>query len=153
MQPDENDNAQRQMAEPAGLLLRVFAALYDALPVLALWFLATVLALAVTGGGLDVRAPLHRLLVQVLLLAVTAGYFIISWGRGGQTIGMKPWRLRVVSTNGGPLATRQALWRFAVALVSLAAAGAGFAWAMLDARKRTWHDIAAGTLMVRIQKE
>jgi uncharacterized RDD family membrane protein YckC len=138
---------------PANLGLRVIAALYDLLPVLGLWFIATVLALGVTGGALDVRLPVHRILVQMLLLMATAAYFVASWLRGGQTIGMKPWRLRVVRADGSALDVKRALVRFAVAVVSLAPAGLGFWWALIDARKRTWHDIAAGTLMVQMEEE
>jgi uncharacterized RDD family membrane protein YckC len=41
--------------------------------------------------------------------------------------------------------------RFAVALLSLAPAGLGFWWALFDAQGRSWHDIAAGTLVVRME--
>jgi uncharacterized RDD family membrane protein YckC len=137
-------------ATPAPLWLRLLAAVYDALPALALAFVAVVLALALTAGHLDVRRLPDRLLVQALVLASTGAYFVLSWSRGGQTIGMKPWRLRVVRANGSTPSVRHALIRFAVALVSLAAAGLGFWWALFDARSRTWHDIVAGTLMVRM---
>jgi uncharacterized RDD family membrane protein YckC len=110
------------------------------------------LALALTGGALDVRRLPDKLLVQALLLAVTGAYFVISWRRGGQTIGMRAWRLRVVSADGNPLETRQALVRFGVSLISLAAVGIGFLWALFDSQNRTWHDVAAGTVMVRLSK-
>ncbi len=141
-----------QTGTPASLALRLLAALYDALPVLSLWFVATMLALALTGGALDVRQLPHKILVQVLLLAFTAPYFVISWRRGGQTIGMRAWRLRIVRDDGHPLSTRQSLLRFGVSAVSLTAAGLGFWWALIDAQNRTWHDIAAGTVMVRLEK-
>lgn len=140
----------RASAIPAHLGWRLLAAVYDLLPLLALWFVAAVLALALSGGALDVRRPFDRLLVQALVLVVSAGYFGVSWTRGGQTIGMKPWRLRVVRGDGGPLSGRQALVRFAVALLSLAPAGLGFWWALFEPRRRAWHDLAAGTLMVRL---
>jgi uncharacterized RDD family membrane protein YckC len=147
-----NQKLSIQTALPANLALRLLAGLYDALPVLALWFVATLLALAVTGGTLDVHLLPHKLLVQALLLAFTATYFVISWRRGGQTIGMRAWRLRVVRSDGTALDTRQALVRFGVSLMSLAALGLGFFWALFDAQNRTWHDIAAGTVMVRLSK-
>jgi uncharacterized RDD family membrane protein YckC len=148
-----NSTASTRTGVPASFALRLLAALYDALPMLALWFVATMLALALTGGALDVQRLPDKLLVQVLLLLVTGTYFIISWRRGGQTIGMRPWRLRVVSSDGKPLGTRQALVRFGVSLLSLAALGLGFFWALFDAHNRTWHDLAAGTMMVRLEKK
>lgn len=147
-----NQKPEPQTARPANLALRLLAGLYDTLPVLALWFVATMLALALTGGELDVQRLPHKLLVQALLLAFTAAYFVISWRRGGQTIGMRAWRLRVVRTDGQPLDTRQSLARFLVSLLSLAAVGLGFWWALFDAQNRTWHDLAAGTVMVRLEK-
>lgn len=146
-----NQKPSLQTALPANLALRLLAGLYDALPVLGLWFVATLLALALTGGALDVQRPVHKLIVQALLLGTTAAYFVISWRRGGQTIGMRAWRLRVVRGDGQALDTRQALVRFLVSIVSLAAAGLGFWWALFDAQNRTWHDLAAGTVMVRLE--
>jgi uncharacterized RDD family membrane protein YckC len=60
--------------------------------------------------------------------------------------------LRVVDASGAPLRWSQALLRFVVALVSLAALGAGFWWALFDPQRRTWHDIAARTRMLREPK-
>ena len=140
-------------ATPASLWLRLLAAVYDLLPLLGLWFAAAVLALALTGGALDVHRFADKLLMQALTVGVTAAYFVVSWMRGGQTIGMKPWRLRVVRGDGTPPDLLHASLRFGVALLSLAPVGLGFWWALFDARGRSWHDIAAGTLVVQVEKE
>lgn len=137
---------------PAPLWLRLAAALYDLLPLLGLWFVAGLLALLVTGGALDPHRLSHKLLVQGLLVILSAAYFVLSWTRGGQTIGMRAWRLRVVRDDGSPVDVPRALLRFAVALVSLVALGAGFWWALLDARRRCWHDRVAGTYMLRMSR-
>ncbi|HEY7871085.1 MAG TPA: RDD family protein [Rudaea sp.] len=137
---------------PAPLRLRLAAAVYDLLPLIGLWFVAAVLALAVTGGALDTHTFAGKCIVQGFALTLSAAYFIVSWTRGGQTIAMRAWKLRVVDTNGAPLRWPQALLRFIVALVSLAALGAGFWWALFDPQRRTWHDIAARTRMLREPK-
>ena len=137
-------------AMPASLWLRLHAAAYDLRPLFALWFVAAVVALAASGGALDVHRLADKALVQILIIAVSAAYFCVSWWRGGQTIGMKPWRLRVVRLDGGSLDPAQAALRFAVAVFSLLPAGLGFWWALFDAQNRTWHDLAAGTLVVRL---
>lgn len=133
----------------APLRLRLAAVLYDLLPLLGLWFVAAVLALVVTGGALDTHALAGKLLVQALALALSAAYFVASWSSAGQTIGMRAWKIRVVAIQGSRLPWPRALLRFLVALVSLAALGAGFWWALFDAQRRTWHDIAAGSRLVR----
>jgi len=139
-------------ASLAPLWLRLIAAVYDFLPLLGLWFVATALVLFATGGGLDVRTLGGKILVQSAVVLVTAGYFLASWLRGGATIGMRAWRLRVVRADGAALALPQALLRFAVGWISVAALGAGFWWCLIDRDKRSWHDLAAGTVLVRVAR-
>ncbi|HST27573.1 MAG TPA: RDD family protein [Rudaea sp.] len=139
-------------ATPANLHLRLAAAGYDLLPLIGLWFVAAVLALAVTGGKLDTHTFAGKLLVQGFALALSGAYFVVSWTRGGQTVGMRAWRLRVTRVDGARVDAARALLRFVVALVSLAALGAGFWWALFDAQKRTWHDMAARTRVLRLPK-
>jgi uncharacterized RDD family membrane protein YckC len=134
---------------PASLWLRLLAGIYDLLPLMGLWFFAGAIALGVTGGSLEAHQAARKLLVQALVLAFTAAYFVISWWRGGQTIGMRAWRLRVVRADGGRVTLAYALLRFGVALISLALCGIGFVWALFDAKRRTWHDLGARTLVVR----
>ena len=142
---------ESNIATPAALRLRLAAAIYDLLPLVGLWFLAVVLALAITGGALDTHTLAGKFLVQGLALVLSGAYFIVSWSRGGQTIGMRAWKLRVVRADGRGVRWPLALLRFIVALVSLAPLGAGFWWALVDAQKRTWHDMAANTMWVRIE--
>jgi uncharacterized RDD family membrane protein YckC len=142
----------RSSAAPAHFGFRLIAAVYDLLPVLALWFVGVVLALCVTGGALDVHRLGDKLLVQAFVLGLTALYFIASWLRGGQTVGMRAWRLRVVTAAGVQIDFKHALLRFAVAVLSLAALGLGFLWCLIDRDRRAWHDMAAGTLVVRMEK-
>ena len=134
---------------PAPLGLRLLALLYDLLPLLGLWFLCGVIALAVTGGTLDAHRLPHKILVQVLVLVVTAGYFVISWSRGGQTIGMRSWKLRLVNDDGTRLPWLRALLRFFLASVSLLFLGAGFWWALFDPQRRALHDRLLDCRMTR----
>ncbi len=125
---------------PAPLGLRLLALLYDLLPLLGLWFVCGVLALAVSAGALDPHRLGHKIIVQVLVLVVTSGYFVISWSRGGQTIGMRAWKLRLVTDHGTRLPWPRALLRFFLATVSLLFLGAGFWWSLFDPERRTLHD-------------
>lgn len=138
---------------------RLAALFYDLWPAVALWFaLGFAFALGYTVlGHHDPReniAPLSGL--QWLLWAccwlVTGLYATLSWRRGGQTLGMRPWRLRAVAADGGPVGARAAWVRYAVGTLSLLAGGLGFWWAWLDRDRLTWHDRASGTRIVREPK-
>lgn len=140
-------------ATPASLWLRIAAALYDLFPLLALWMLTAGLALLIVHGNVDPAHPplAWRVGLRGALLVVTAAYFVISWSRGGQTIGMRAWRLRVVDREGSPLRWPRALLRFVVACGSLLALGIGYFWCLFEPRKRGWHDLAARSVLVRLQ--
>lgn len=146
--------------KPRALLgWRVLAMVYDALPVIAMWFVVS--AIFTVGytfiGQHDVRENIqpYSLLAWLLWLCcwvVTGAYATISWRRGGQTLGMRPWRLQVVGADGQAAST-QALWRrYAMGSVSLLALGLGFVWALFDRERLTWHDRISNTRMQRLPK-
>jgi len=136
----------------APLWRRLAALVYDLFPLIGLWMLTVFVCLFAAGRHYDPAHPqwAQRLGLQLALFIVTAGYFVISWARIGQTIGMRAWRLKLVRENGDRLGALLALARFLLALLSLAVAGIGFWWALFDARKRTLHDRVCGTAMLRL---
>ena len=137
-------------ARPAHLGWRLFALVYDFFPALALWIAASGLMLLVRGGVPVEPGSAASWLEFALLWAVTGGYALLSWHRGGQTLGMRPWRLKVLRADGRRAGLRALALRYAVATLSLAAAGLGFLWALVDHERRTWHDLASGTVLVRL---
>ncbi|WP_374013104.1 RDD family protein [Pseudoxanthomonas koreensis] len=147
-------------ARPRALVpWRLLALFYDLWPVLALWMLlAAGFTLGYTFlGNHPVReniAPFSALqwLLWLGCWVVTGMYATLSWRLGGQTLGMRPWRLRL-RTRDGSTPTRNRLWlRYAVGTLSLLAGGLGFWWAWLDRDRLTWHDRASGTQLVRVPK-
>ena len=100
-----------------------------------------------TGG--QAVAPSSRW-YQAYLLALSFLYFGWFWTHGGQTLGMRAWRLRlqVCAHAAGPVPWRRALARFLAAGLSWAALGLGFAWALWDRERLTWHDRLSGTMLV-----
>ena len=137
-------------ARPAHLGWRLFALVYDFFPMLALWFAASGLMLLARGGRPVDPGSLLAWLALALLWAVTGAYALLSWRRGGQTLGMRPWRLKVVAADGRPAGPRALALRYAVATLSLAAGGLGFVWCLFDREHRAWHDLASRTLLVRL---
>jgi uncharacterized RDD family membrane protein YckC len=156
MQPDA-DEITAQAGSPL-IGRRLLALLYDLFPALALWFVVAVpfvlVDVALSGDVRHNIGPLSPLqwLLWAACWSVTGLYATLSWRRGGQTLGMRPWRLRVVARHGGAPTRAQSWRRFAVATVSLLPAGLGFWWAWIDRDRLTWHDRAAGTRVVRVPK-
>lgn len=135
-----------------GLLRRLGAIFYDSVLVFGLVFFAfavVYLPLAIGFGMEDSRGnPAYTL----YLMLVAVSFHLWFWTHGGQTLGMRSWRLKVVDTAGGPISLKQAVLRYLVAVISLAVFGLGFVWSLFDRQKRTWHDIASSTRLVLLQK-
>lgn len=120
--------------------------LYDAAAVIALLMAATALAMLAGFRELDVlRDPLYAL----YLLAVWFGYLGWCWHRGGMTLGMRAWRVRIETTDGALPGWGRCLGRFLLSLLSAAAGGMGFLWSLFEQQKRCWHDRLSGTRLLR----
>jgi uncharacterized RDD family membrane protein YckC len=133
--------------ENAGLGRRVLAMLYDTVLLAGIVFLAATLVVVATGGHASADA-VSRLAFQLYLLGVIFLFFGWFWTHGGQTLGMRAWRLRAVTANGLPLNWTRAALRFFSAFVSLAAFGIGFLWMLADRDRLMWHDRLSRTRIV-----
>lgn len=156
---------------PCPLWRRLIALVYDLLIVVALVMVVGLLCQLATGGnliqvGTSTSIPWWYRPLQGLVIAA---YFISSWLRGGQTVGMRPWHIRVTNAEGDTPLLRQAVIRLLVAAAPmlllwltpvlglratlwcvLATWAAWFAVALFDRRRRAVHDMVAGTEIRRL---
>ncbi|MDE1894176.1 MAG: RDD family protein [Xanthomonadaceae bacterium] len=153
-------------SRPSPLWRRLLALIYDLLIVVAIVMVVGLLCQLATGGQL-IRGGAHAVIpgwYRPLQGLVVAAYFISSWRRGGQTVGMRPWHLRLTRTDGATPTLPQAVLRVLAAAapmlvlglvpaLGLRAAlwtllvvwGVWFATALFDPRRRALHDIIAAT--------
>lgn len=159
-------------ARTPGLGRRFASMLYESLLLFAVAFLATWVFFFASGGR--EATGLLRTALQALLAAVFAAYFLWSWLRGGQTLAMKAWRIRLVAPGHARVPPRRALLRFAlagmffgaflaalaaafwhrnpwIAFLSLAATGIGPGWALVDRDGQFLHDRLAGTRLILVE--
>ncbi|MGE3772322.1 MAG: RDD family protein [Gammaproteobacteria bacterium] len=89
---------------------RVAAAIYDTLALIGIWFVIAGIAVGLHRGE---AVPDYEHGFQLALLLAAWAYFAGCWHRGGQTLGMKSWRIRVVDrASGTALSWRRASLRF-----------------------------------------
>jgi len=149
---------------------RLLALVYDLLAVVAIVMVVGYVCQRVTGGNV-VTSDGHAHIAwwyQPLQGLVVSAYFLVSWLRGGQTLGMRPWRIRLTAANGQRVAFSQALVRLLVAaapllLLSLAPVAGmrvalwavAVAWAvwfgvaLVDPKRRTLQDVISRTEFCR----
>ena len=111
-------------------------------------------ALLLAGGfafvawGRHIEPVLVRPAMQLFLLVLVGAYFVWQWSRGGQTLPMKTWRIKLIAADGGPLTVRRAIFRYVLAVAGLLLCGFGLAWAFFDRDRQFLHDRLGGTRIV-----
>jgi uncharacterized RDD family membrane protein YckC len=132
-----------------GLLRRFAAMIYDALLLLALWFMVTVPFIAIEGGE-SIEAgsgPLH-FVYQFTLVLVAYAFFVGFWRHRGRTLGMQSWGLQLQTPDGERPSLGAATIRFFAAILSWLPLGLGFFWQLWDTDRLAWHDRLSKTRIV-----
>jgi len=139
----------KQPPVPASLWRRLAALFYDSLLLMALWFLATALLLPLTGGE---AIPPNNPLLSTYLLFISFFFYGWFWRHGGQTLGMRAWKLQLRNLRAGPVTWLQVLLRFIVALPAGLLGGIGYLWILVDKQKLSWHDRYSETRIVQLKE-
>jgi uncharacterized RDD family membrane protein YckC len=126
----------------ASLLRRMASIAYEALLLVPVLFISSYLFLSLAQSA---NGQLKRPLFQLWVICVLAVYFIYCWMRGGQTLAMKTWRIRVAQVDGAPIGLRQAAARFFLSTWGSLLFGVGFWWALVDPDRQFLHDRLSGT--------
>jgi Predicted membrane protein/domain len=141
--------AHHAFFESASLTRRLAAVIYDSLLLFAVLFVGTFPVLGLTDG--QAVAP-KNFLFTLYLLTLGFVFFGWFWTHGGQTLGMRAWRIRVQQCDGTPITWRQAAVRFCCAILSWLPLGAGFLWMLVDRDRLTWHDRCSDTRVIRVRE-
>ena len=149
------------------------ALLYDALLVIAILFIA---ALPLPLVEEPVRTLWWaRILEQLYLLTAWFLFFGWFWTHGGQTVGMKAWRLKLQCVNGDKPTWRDALIRFLISsgsfwlllalygpeilsskiafILASIVFGLAFLWILIDQKGCAWHDRLSRTRLVMMNPQ
>ena len=134
----------------ASLIRRLAAMAYDALVLLALYIiLGGILVTAISEmTGQEEMVRLSPAMVGSVFYTICFLYYMHSWRRGGQTIGMKAWNIYLITNDNSPVKLSHCILRSATGFFSLAIVGLGYFWMLIDKKERTWHDIASLTRIV-----
>jgi uncharacterized RDD family membrane protein YckC len=138
----------------AGFGRRLAALVYDFLLLAALLMIYTGGALFFTRGAAVVPATAGSwvYLYRAGLVLVIGGYYVINWLRSGQTLGMRAWRLRVVTVSGLPLALEAAALRAVFGALAWAPVGLGVLWMYLDPDHLALHDRLSKTRVIHLAR-
>jgi len=166
-----DDGAPRTL--PAGILRRLAALVYDGLLLFSVIFVATAATLVFTNG--EAVGP-GNLWLRVYLMTVAFLFFGWFWTHGGQTLGMRAWRLRAERLDGDNMGWTDALRRYLCGLGLFLPLFAGlilqpgeaarsvvvglgllppivaFLWIRRSPEGLAWHDRASRTRVIHLAK-
>jgi len=148
-------NSDISQARTLGVFRRLAALLYDLLLLCSVLMIAVTFLIVpyefVAGVPFPHDEQFHRFGLRLYLVTTIALFFIFFWVRGGQTLGMRAWHLRLVREDGSPLKPDDALMRLVWATLCLAPAGAGLLWMLFDRDRLTCYDRLSRTKPIRVQ--
>ena len=149
----------------AGLFRRLAALIYDLFLVVAIWFgvagLAVLLNVFISGGE-ALPVWLAQWILFPALIGSTFLFYYWFWTHGGQTLGMRAWRLKVISDtasdsdkNSHKLPSfkpsfKQCLLRFFIGFFS---GGLGLVFCLFSKDKKSLHCKLSQTKVIVIDKE
>ncbi len=148
--------ATPRAVQAIGFGRRLGASLIDWI-VVGFFSYAAILVLALIGalvGMFSPNGPMapERLMI-LLAFVIGLGYFIIGWGRNGQTLGKSMLGLTVVRPDGKPLGYGKAILRYIGYIISGIVFSVGFLWIAFDKKRQGWHDKMAGSVVVNTGDE
>ena len=133
--------------------LRVLAAIfYDLWLIAALWMLGVTLDTLLRHALFGAAGGENYLLLWAWWIISPLLFFGWFWTHGGQTLGMRSWRIRVVDNQGEAIGWHQAVKRYVMAFLSWVVLGLGFVWILFDRDGHSWHDRLSGTYLVLTEK-
>jgi uncharacterized RDD family membrane protein YckC len=135
----------RDLLSAPGFFRRLAAQIYDLFLLIALLFIATALLLPFTAG--EAISAQQTLIYRIYLTVISFFFYGWFWTHGGQTLGMRAWKIKVLTLDQKKINWTQSLLRFLTAMVSWSFFGLGILWVLFDKNRRSWHDHLSKTAL------
>lgn len=129
----------------AGFGQRFVASVIDGILLLIVYVMSILCAVQMAGTESDMQ-----LLASLFTMFSSFLYYTYFHARSGQTPGKKILRIKVVSTDGSPISTGQAIGRWFSYIISGAIIYIGYLWVLIDQKNQAWHDKITGTYVINI---
>lgn len=124
------------------LIFRRFAAFaYDLFLLVSVVFILGAIGIMFNSGK-----AVDPLLFSPVSVIATLVFFTWFWTHGGQTLGMRAWRIKLTDTNTAAVTLKISLLRITVMFFTL---GLGTAWIMFDKHGQSLQDKIAQSVMHR----
>ena len=138
-------NCRHDNYPSASLLKQLAAMVYDGLLIFAILFVAVGITIPFNQGK-----AINPTLVYVFFVNVVLIFYSWFWRKSGQTLGMRAWKIQIISELGGYPDWSDSFLRLFFAVLSIACIGMGYWWRIF--KPYTWHDKLSQTRVIDISK-
>ena len=135
------------------------ALLYDSFLVAAIWMVLGFLLQLIVGpdsnqlvDGVVKTDPLLDVILFLIMIASSSGFYIWFWTQSGQTLGMIAWRIKVETLDENLISFQQGVIRYATAWPAFFLFGLGYLWLYVDSNGDAAHDKLSRTKVVLLPK-
>jgi len=141
----------------AGYGARLIAYFLDGLllgvAIVAMWVVLTaILVGSASDGQVGTAGALVSAMIAIASILLSLLYFPYFWQKSGRTPGMRIFGIRVVrDRDGGPVTWGSAILRYIGFFIDTIVFGIpiGYLWVFFDKRRRAWHDLIGGTVVIK----
>lgn len=158
----------------ASITRRLLATFYDLLLLLGVLLTVSTCAVAINRGEATTHPAYY-----LVLIATAYVFYAWFWTREGQTLGMRTWKIKIITDNGEKLTWKLSAIRFAaatvvflpaaigllwifdpnrsvsgliIAILAMAPACFGLLWMFFDSDKLAWHDKLSSTRLISLKE-
>ena len=85
---------------------------------------------------------------RLSLLITIIFFYHYSWHKSGQTLGMKSWKLKLISQNNKPITLKQSIIRIILGITNIFLLGLGFFWKYTNSSRLTLMDYFSKTQLI-----
>ena len=132
-----------------GLTRRFIIMFYDAI------LLAAVLFFASLPVVIPFQITMEHALYPLYIIYIYFVAFVFlgwCWTHGGQTLGLKTWKIKLVSSNGENISWKAAFLRYLGSILCWLSCGIGFIWCYTNKERLAWNDLMSKTRLKRINE-
>ncbi len=156
LNPSSSDDKTPTEVTLASFWKRLFAWVYDLLGAFGIFILALtigqIILYLISLPFVDDFVPISQAASQsfwwgLYLFASVQYYYVWCWVKGGQTVGMKAWKLQLFRVDGQLLSWKEAYLRSFASL-----GGISNLWSLIDKENRGLHDLVFDTRVVELPK-
>tara|TARA_B100000767_G_scaffold274404_1_gene307287 strand:- start:747 stop:1121 length:375 start_codon:yes stop_codon:yes gene_type:complete len=117
---------------------------YELIIQIGLWFTITFFTLLIFKDTLTFPPSI----LQLILWIFSGIYFIYSWKRGGQTLAMRAWKLKLVPPNNGHSFY---FLRYLLVTIGVIFFLISFFWAIFNKKNQYLHDFVLGSEIIDVR--